>query len=105
MVAPRKTRRIVCTVIAVPANDTDVMLLDELTYTERPSNRLPWSDPIIARLVSNLQDEVRSERRKTKLSWLTSGQMVADLDPPSPGMSDCDDQWEWREQPRWSWPD
>jgi hypothetical protein len=105
MVAPRKTRRIVCTVIAVPANDTDIMLLDELTYSERPSNRLPWSDPIIARLVSNLQDEVRSERRKAKLSWLTSGQLVADLDPPSSGMSDCDDQWEWREQPRWSWPD
>jgi hypothetical protein len=60
MVAPRKTRRVVCTVIEVPANDTDVMLLDELTYSERPSNRLPWSDPTIARLVANLQDEVRS---------------------------------------------
>jgi hypothetical protein len=104
MVAPRKTRRIVCTVIAVPSNDMEI-ILGELTYAERPSNRLPWSDPIIARLVSNLQDEVRSERRKAKLSWLTSGQLMADLDPPSSEMSDCDDQWEWREQPRWSWPD
>lgn len=103
MVAPRKTRRIVCTVIAVPANDTDIML-DELIYGERPSNRLPWSDPTIARLVANLQDEVRSERRETKLAWRAASQMLAELDPPS--VSDNNDEaWNWREQPRWSWPD
>lgn len=104
MVAPRKTRQVVCTVIEVPANDTDVMLLDELTYTERPSNRLPWSDPTIARLVSNLQDEVRSERREIKLAWHALDQMVAELDPPS--LVDNDEEtWNWHEQPRWTWPD
>jgi hypothetical protein len=104
MVAPRKTRRVVCTVIEVPANDMDVMLLDELTYSERPSNRLPWSDPTIARLVSNLQDEVRSERREMKLAWRALDQMVAELDPPNVS-DDNDEPWNWREQPRWSWPD
>lgn len=104
MVAPRKTRRVVCTVIEVPANDTDVMLLDELTYTERPSNRLPWSDPAIARLVSNLQDEVRSERREMKLAWRALDAMVAELDPPSVA-DNSDETSNWREQPRWSWPD
>src|SRR5262245_25819178 len=104
MVAPRKTRRIVCTVIAVPVNDMDIMLLDELTYNERPSNRLPWSDPTLAQLVANLQDEVRSERREAKLAWRAESQLLADLDPPSIADSD-DEPWNWREQPRWSWPD
>lgn len=97
MVAPRKTRRVVCTVIEVPAIDSL-----ELETLERPSNRLPWSDPTIARLVANLQDEVRNERRQTKLARRINPAPVADLDPPSPML---DDNWEWRDQPRWTWPD
>jgi hypothetical protein len=96
MVAPRKTRRVVCTVIRVPAND----LIDTLTDL-RPSNRLPWTDPTIARLVTKLQDEVRYERREAKLACRTAHAPVADLDPPSPS---SDNDWEWREEPRWSWP-
>lgn len=100
MVAPRKTRRVVCTVIHLPANDA-MDTLDTLTL-ERPSNRLPWSDPTIARLVANLQDEVRFERRQAKLEWRTSNSPVADLDPPTPA---SDGDWEWREEPRWTWPE
>jgi hypothetical protein len=101
MVAPRKNRRVVCTVIRVPAHDA----LETLTNS-RPSNRLPWSDPTIARLVANLQDEVRFERRQVKLAWLTNSAPVADLDPPRPDQSrpSSDGDWEWREEPRWTWP-
>ena len=96
MVAPRKTRRVVCTVIEVPVN---VSL--EFDIEDRPSSRLPWSDPTIARLVANLQDEVRNERRQANHSWRASRGPVADLDPPTPLP---DDDWDWREQPRWTWP-
>lgn len=102
MVAPRKTRRVVCTVIRVPANDPIDTLINGTTLTEdRPSNRLPWSDPMIARLVANLQDEVRSERREAKLAWRTNQSPVADLDPPTPF---TESEWEWHEEPRWTWP-
>ena len=100
MVAPRKTRRVVCTVIHLPANDT-MDTLDTLTAL-RPSNRLPWSDPMIARLVTNLQDEVRFERRQAKLELRTTSSPVADLDPPTP-LGDAD--WEWRDEPRFTWPE
>lgn len=96
MVAPRKTRRVVCTVIRMPAADTL-----ELEAQDRPSNRLPWEDPVIARLVANLQDEIRLERRHAKQIQRTTGNLAADLDPPSPLLEDDGD---WRYQPRWSWP-
>lgn len=96
MVAPKKTRQVFCTVVHVPVGD----VMETLT-TERPSNRLPWSDPAIARLVANLQDEVRFERRQAKLAWRTNSGPVADLDPPTPA---SDGDWEWREEPRWTWP-
>ncbi len=104
MVAPRKIRRVMCTVIRVPANDS-IDVLDD----NRPSNRLPWSDPTIARLVAKLQDEVRFERRQAKLDWRTSNVAVADIDPPSPDSADpgsesTDNDWEGPENPRWSWP-
>lgn len=98
MVAFRKTRRVVCTVICVPADNE---MESETLTAQRPSNRLPWSDPTIARLVANLQDEVRFERRQTKLAWRTNSSPVADLDPPTPA---SDAEWEWREEPRWTWP-
>ncbi len=110
MVAPRKTRRVVCTVIHMPVNESEMMLLDELEYRgevrNRPSNRLPWSDPTIAQLVANLQDEVRFERRQTKMAQRITNMPVADLDPPSPfqGAPATESDWEWREQPRWTWP-
>ncbi len=107
MVAAIKTRRVVCTVVHVPASNA----MDTLTEVcpsnqDRPSNRLPWSDPTIARLVANLQDEVRFERRQAKLAWRTNCGPVADLDPPSPDQSrpSSDGDWEWREEPRWTWP-
>jgi hypothetical protein len=109
MVAPRKTRRVVCTVIEVPVSGTDRLLddilLNELEYIDRPSNRLPWSDPTIAQLVSNLQDEVRFERRSAKLAERVTSSPVADLDPPSPYQGNNESEWEWRDQPRWTWPD
>lgn len=96
MVAPRKSQRIVCTVIRVPAYDAV-----DLLEIDRPSNRLPWTDPTIARLVANLQDEVRSERREAKMAWRAAMQEVADLEPPSPA---SDGDWEWHDEPRWTWP-
>ena len=96
MVAPRKTRRVVCTMIRVPANDP----IDRLT-DDRPSNRLPWWDPTIARLVAQLQDEVRCERRQVKLACRTARALIADLDPPSPA---SENEWDWRDEPRWTWP-
>jgi hypothetical protein len=97
MVAPRKTRRVVCTVIEVPVSPSF-----DFEATERPSSRLPWSDPTIARLVANLQDEVRTERLQAKLSSKVSRDAIADLDPPTPTI---EDEWDWRDQPRWNWPD
>lgn len=58
MVAPRKIRRVFCTVVRVPNADESCMV-SENRIQHRPSDRLPWSDPTIARLVANLQDEVR----------------------------------------------
>jgi hypothetical protein len=88
---------VVCTVIEVPVNESF-----QLAIEERPSNRLPWSDPTIAQLVANLQDEVRNERRQVKLERRVNCAPVADLDPPAPML---DDEWDWRDQPRWTWPE
>ena len=96
MVAPRKTRRIVCTVVRVP-----VCNLAESSVEGRPSDRLPWYDPTIARLVASLQDEVRYERRMAKLSSRISAVPTADLDPPGP---QTDDDWNVCDEPRWTWP-
>ena len=101
MVAPRKYRQVFCTVIRVPATDNDVMVADN-RFTTRPSNRLPWSDPTIAQLVANLQDEVRGERRQEKIDWLSGRSEQCDLNPPSPA-DDTDSTW--MEEPRWSWPE
>ena len=97
MVAPRRTRRVVCTVIRVPENESL-----ESEFQKRPSNRLPWSDPVIARLVTTLQDEIRLERRQAKLAWRATSYPTADLDPPSPMLEDDGD---WADEPRWTWPD
>lgn len=47
-----------CIVVEVPANQ------NEASLAGRPRSRdlLPWADPYIAKLIHNLQDEVREER-------------------------------------------
>jgi hypothetical protein len=53
---------------------------------------LPWADPYIAGLVTQLQDEVRRERRREALAAARERRQtigggrgpVADLDPPNP---------------------
>jgi hypothetical protein len=51
MIAPAKIR---CRVIAIPVSGD--------FEPPRPSELVPWADPYIAQLVSQLQSEVRSER-------------------------------------------
>ncbi len=94
MVAPRRTKKIFCTVVRVPA-------LEERTShrTGRPSDLLPWADPYIARLVQNLQEEVRHERSKPPGGWRSTAPMQAELEPPSPS---TEPEWEWKEEPRWT---
>ena len=104
MVAPRKTKKIFCTVIRVPAADDSSMrmnnprMLDTLE-PNRPSDLLPWADPYIARLVSKLQEEVRTERTQTRLVSRLTSACVAELEPPSPR---TETDWEWQDEPRWS---
>ena len=57
MVAPNKTRRLVCTVIRVAEEPR----LEE-RFVRKPSTLVPWADPYIAGLVRRLQSEVRMER-------------------------------------------
>jgi hypothetical protein len=112
MVAPSKTRRLVCNVVRV-AERPQVTLVP---FVRKPSALVPWADPYIAGLVRRLQSEVRLERaalaqpdsrseRAVSLErfddrgaalW-TSRMVVDDLDPPSP----CDDaDLDWTEAPR-----
>ena len=113
MVAPNKTRRLVCTVIRV----ADEPLLTE-RFVRKPSTLVPWADPYIAGLVRRLQSEVRMERAaladaaerreqpadlgmfdyRGAAAWLNDS-LVADLDPPSPF---GDEDWDWSDQPRWT---
>jgi hypothetical protein len=114
MVAPTKTRRLVCTVVRVAQRPQDVAP----QFVRKPSALVPWADPYIAGLVRRLQSEVRMERAAVAESaarddqptgldmfdnrgaalWLNQS-MVADLDPPSPG---ADGDWDWSDEPRWS---
>jgi len=101
MVAPRKSRKVFCTVICVPTNEeisgTPGNLNNRLN--NRPSELLPWADPTIARLVTRLQDEVRFERRKTKLQNRISKSCRADLEPPWPS---SDTEVDGTDESRWS---
>jgi hypothetical protein len=78
MVAPNKTRRVVCTIVRV----ADEPLVARERFVRKPSQLVPWADPYIAGLVRRLQSEVRMERAAK-----------ADLDPPSPTMGDEDFEW------------
>ena len=54
----RGARRIRVIAVEVPVNQ------DDIRFASRPRSRdlLPWADPYIAKLIHNLQDEVREER-------------------------------------------
>ena len=105
--APRKTKKIFCTVIRVPVADDSSMRANNprlsnprfSTEPTRPSDLLPWADPYIARLVSKLQDEVRDERTQSRVASRIAGACLAELEPPSPS---TDNDWEWQDEPRWS---
>ncbi len=91
MVAPRKTKKIFCTVVRIPAVENQ-RLSSTNRFSCRPSDLLPWADPYIARLVHRLQDEVRSERHIAR-------SVFSDLDPPSPA---TDSDWQWQDESRWT---
>jgi len=104
MVAPRKTKKIFCTVVRVPAADDSIMRAHNQRpsiqrFSTRPSDLLPWADPYIARLVANLQEEVRDERSQSRLALRSTGTCLAELEPPSP-ISDSD--WDWQDESRWT---
>lgn len=97
MVAPRKIRKIVCTIVRVPV--TEEALSNRIG---RPSDLLPWADPYIARLVHNLQDEVRHEQTAAGNRWNVTSAVHNDLEPPCP----CPEpEWEWKDEPRWKFSD
>jgi hypothetical protein len=106
LVAPAKTRRILCQVLVAPES-----LLGGDRY--KPSALVPWADPYIAGLVRRLQSEVRFDRAEaasfepSHLEACPSRGGVAvrrlapraDLEPPSPTV---DAEWEGWDAPRWS---
>ena len=111
MVAPQKTRRIVCTIVRVSENPGDRLSVDrlaagreEIRNAVRPSRLVPWADPYIAGLVRKLQSEVRFDRAQAqRAEWSTKSTSPRnDMEPPSPA---CDPDWQWEEEPRWSWED
>ena len=114
MVAPSKTRRLVCNVVRVAERPDEV----PGRFIRKPSALVPWADPYIAGLVRRLQSEVRMERAALAQSaprseravglelfddrgaalW-TGRTVVDDLDPPSP----CDEgDLDWTDMPRWT---
>lgn len=95
MVAAPQTRRVVCTIVRVPADlnaETRASEPRAAARGLRPSELLPWADPYIAGLVTQLQDEVRREQRRAALAKARERRQAggaaawpkADLDPPSP---------------------
>lgn len=96
MVAPRKTRKVVCTIVRVPEFGPTARRL------RRPSDLLPWADPYIARLVQNLQEQVRHERLTARRRWTAASPVRCELEPPSPATSP---DWQEMEEPRWTFRD
>ncbi len=102
MVAPRKVRKIVCTVIRVPENTEAPTTRNRASqhryaiprFATRPSDLLPWADPYIAQLVQNLQTEVRDERAQANRSSVATGSPIAEMEPPCPST-----------EPEWPWSD
>lgn len=95
MVAPRKTKKVFCTVVRVPVSEG----MPHGRFSNRPSDLLPWADPYISRLVKDLQNEVRQERLQSRRALRSCNPLKSDLDPPSP----CtESDWEWTEETRWT---
>ncbi|QDU90798.1 hypothetical protein Pla175_42110 [Pirellulimonas nuda] len=64
--------KIRCTVVSMP---TETVSMPNATQPRfRPSDLLPWADPYIASLVHKLQNEVREERRDSRLRQRLSAQ-------------------------------
>lgn len=121
MVAPCKTRRVVCLVVRVadaPEATPSRPIASRLAprrLSRKPSSLLPWADPYIAGLVRRLQSEVRRERARLSAKEATGDQWSkftdrgayrgvlaepwADLEPPSPAV---ETEWEWYERPQWT---
>jgi hypothetical protein len=93
MVALRKTRKVICTIVRLSECGERSHRLN------RPSDLLPWADPYITRLVQNLQEEVRHERMTTRGNWRSASPVRVELEPPSPA---TDPDWQEAEEPRWT---
>ncbi|HCK41111.1 MAG TPA: hypothetical protein DHW22_05715 [Planctomycetaceae bacterium] len=107
MVAPRRRKRIFCTVVRVPATENTSMSTHQ-RFSTKPSDLIPWADPYIAQLVTKLQKEVRNERfgftesiRKDDLPDRSKA-LAAELEPPGPGI---EFEGDWHEEPRWTFSD
>ena len=98
MVAPRKFKKVFCTVLRVPV--ADVSTIDTVNrFNCRPSELLPWADPYIARLVRNLQNEVRNQRESTRMDRVRDARLLsAELEPPLPLGAEPD--LDWKEESR-----
>ncbi|MCH2113903.1 MAG: hypothetical protein MK171_03175 [Pirellulales bacterium] len=99
MVAPRRMKKVFCTVVRVPVADNTTMSTRQ-RFSTRPSELVPWADPYIAQLVSKLQREVRSERLRYASTERGASAPHYELEPPCPTADDS--KWEWHEQPRWT---
>ncbi|MCA9260880.1 MAG: hypothetical protein KDA61_16815 [Planctomycetales bacterium] len=102
MVAPRQIRRVVCTIVRVsenPVNPSTARLADFSNPARRPSELLPWADPYIAGLVTQLQREVRREQATGGVRRLSVERSAGwenanprcDLEPPLPAFDDDGD--------------
>ena len=111
MVAPRRMKKVFCTVVRLPLTENTRMSTPQ-RFSTRPSDLIPWADPYIAQLVTKLQKEVRSERMSltdarlpdTHLTDARCGAstLAADLEPPTP---DMEFEGDWRGEPRWTFSD
>ena len=100
MVAPRKFRKIVCTVVRVQEN-TEANIpqhcIGAQRLATRPSDLLPWADPYIAKLVRNLQMEVRQELTQASQPSIENVNQVAEMEPPCPSI---EPEWPWNDDRR-----
>jgi len=95
MVAPRKTKKIFCTVVRVSVADDTSMTNNR--FSTRPSDLLPWADPYIARLVTKLQDEVRDERKHFSTNNRIAATLQAEIEPAGP---QTETDWDWQDETR-----
>lgn len=61
-----------CTVVSMSADSEGSLANAQPRF--RPSDLLPWADPYIASLVHKLQNEVREERRDSRLRQRVNAQ-------------------------------